>query len=122
MREKMAELQQLKDDLAASSKKQVSLTDPDSVAMATSTKAGMVGYNVQTVVDTEHHLIVAHEVTNTVSDKVQLTKMTKQGQAAIGRKDITVFADRGYFSGAEIMATEKLGATNIRAQALHIWL
>ena len=37
--------------------------------------------------------------------------MTKQGQAAIGRKDITVFADRGYFSGAEIMATEKLGAT-----------
>jgi len=37
--------------------------------------------------------------------------MTEQGQAAIGRKDIKVFADRGYFSGAEIMATEKLGAT-----------
>jgi len=81
------------------------------VAMATSTKAGMVGYNVQTVVDTEHHLIVAHEVTNIVSDKVLLTKMTERGQAAIGRKDIKVVADRGYFSGAEIMATEKLGAT-----------
>jgi len=66
---------------------------------------------VQTVVDTEHHLIVAHEVTNIVSDKVQLSTMTEQGQAAIGRRDIKVFADRGYFSGAEIMATEKLGAT-----------
>ena len=70
----------------------------------------MVGYNVQTVVDTEHHLIVAHEVTNIVSDKVQLTKMVHQGQAAIDRKDIEVFADRGYFSGDEIMATEALGA------------
>jgi len=111
MREKMAELKDMKAQLAAFSKKQISLTDPDSVAMATSTKAGMVGYNVQTVVDTEHHLIVAHEVTNIVSDKVLLTKMTEQGQSAIGRKDIKVFADRGYFSGAEIMATEKLGAT-----------
>jgi transposase len=111
MREKMAELKDMKAQLVASPKKQISLTDPDSVAMATSTKAGMVGYNVQTVVDTEHHLIVAHEVTNIVSDKVLLTKMTEQGQAAIGRKDIKVFADRGYFSGAEIMGTEKLGAT-----------
>ena len=110
MREKMAELQDLKDQLIASPEKQMSLTDPDARAMATSTKAGMVGYNVQTVVDTEHHLIVAHEVTNIVSDKVQLTKMTRQGQAAIGRKNIEVFADRGYFSGDEIMATEALGA------------
>jgi len=77
MREKMAELKDMKAQLVASSKKQISLTDPDSVAMATSTKAGMVGYNVQTVVDTEHHLIVAHEVTNIVSDKVQLSSRTK---------------------------------------------
>jgi len=111
MREKIAELKDMKAQLIASPKKQISLTDPDSVAMATSKKAGMVGYNVQTVVDTEHHLIVAHEVTNIVSDKVQLTKMTEQGQTAIGRADIKVFADRGYFSGAEIIATEKLDAT-----------
>jgi hypothetical protein len=30
---------------------------------------GIVGYNVQTAVDTEHHLIVAHEVTNVGSDR-----------------------------------------------------
>jgi len=64
----MSELKQLKDEIAASSKKQISLTDPDLVAMASSTKAGRVGYNVQTVVDIEHHLIVAHKVTNIVSD------------------------------------------------------
>lgn len=110
MREKMAELQQLKNVLTVSPEKQISLTDPDSRAMATSRKAGMVGYNVQTVVDTDHHLIVAHEVTNIVSDKLLLTHMTKQGQAAIGRADIKVFADRGYFSGDEIIAAEKLGA------------
>lgn len=110
MREKMAELVELKDDLTASHDKQISLTDPDARAMATSTKAGMVGYNVQTVVDTEHHMIVAHEVTNIVSDKLLLSRMTQQGQVAVGRKAIKVFADRGYFSGDEIMATEALGA------------
>lgn len=110
MREKVAELKALRDDLIASPERQISLTDPDSRSMATSTKAGMVGYNVQTVVDTEHHLIVAHEVTNIVSDKVQLTKMTRQAQDAIGRSDIDVFADRGYFSSDEIKATEALGA------------
>ena len=110
MREKLAQLQHLKADVIARPEKQISLTDPDARAMATSRKAGMVGYNVQTVVDTEHHLIVAHEVTNIVSDKLLLTQMTQQGQAAIGRKEIKVFADRGYFSGDEIIAAEKLGA------------
>lgn len=110
MREKMAELAALKSDLTNSTQKQVSLTDPDTRSMTTSRKAGVVGYNVQTVVDTDHHMIVAHEVTNIVTDKRLLTQMTKQGQAAIGRKDIKVFADRGYFSGDEIMTTGKLGA------------
>jgi len=62
---------------------QVSLTDPDARAMATSTSRGLVGYNVQTAVETEHHLIVAHEVTNVGSDRRQLAKMAKQAQEII---------------------------------------
>ena len=50
--------------------KQIPLTDPDARSMATSGPgSGMVGYNVQSAVDTKHHLIVTHEVTNVGSDE-----------------------------------------------------
>jgi len=56
--------------MLASADQQISLTDPDSRSMATSGRgSGIVGYNVQVAVDTEHHLIVTHEVTNGGSDR-----------------------------------------------------
>jgi transposase len=83
---------------------QVSLTDPDARSMATSGRGtGMVGYNVQTAVDTKHHMIVAHEVTNVGHDRRQLSAMARSARAAIGGKKMTVLADRGYFNGAEIL-------------------
>src|SRR5579863_5628699 len=64
--------------MLASPDQQISLTDPDSRAMATSGRgSGVVGYNVQIAVDTEHHLIVTHEVTNSGSDRAQLAKQAK---------------------------------------------
>lgn len=71
----------------------------------------MVGYNVQAAVDAQHHLIVAHEVTNQGHDRSQLANMTAQARAATGTKDLRVLADRGYFSGEEILACEQTGAT-----------
>ena len=89
---------------------QVSLTDPDARSMATSGRGtGIVGYNVQTAVDTKHHLIVAHEVTNVGHDRTQLGRMAKQAQDAIGQGDLTVLADRGYFKGEEILRCEQAG-------------
>jgi hypothetical protein len=69
---------------------QISLTDPDARSMATTGKdTGLVGYNVQAVVDAQHHLIVAHEVTNIGSDRSQLSMMAKQAQEATGVRELT---------------------------------
>jgi hypothetical protein len=60
----------------ASEDKQISLSNPDARSMATIGKgSGMVGYNVQSAVDTTHHLIVAHEVTNVGTDRSQLSML-----------------------------------------------
>src|SRR3954454_23101654 len=98
--------------MLASPDQQISLTDPDSRSMATSGRgSGMVGYNVQVAVDTEHHLIVTHEVTNVGSDRSQLSRMTEQARTAIGSEAIEAVADRGYYSGEEIVACEQAGVT-----------
>ena len=78
--------------------------------MATSGKGtGIVGYNVQTAVDVEHHLIVAHEVTNLGHDRTQLVPMALKAQEATGNEEITVLADRGYFNGDQVLACENTG-------------
>jgi len=71
----------------------------------------MVGYNVQAAVDTRHHLIVAHEVTNVGTDRAQLSHMAKQTKAALAADRLDVVADRGYFSGEEILACDEAGIT-----------
>ena len=80
--------------------------------MATSgRRTGIVGYNVQTAVDTEHHLIVAHEVTNTGSDRSQLAKMANQAREALDAVVLPVIADKGYYNGEEILECETSGIT-----------
>jgi transposase len=92
--------------------RQISLTDPDARSMATSGRGtGIVGYNVQTAVDTKHHLIVAHEVTNVGHDRTQLSSMAEHARSAVGQGPLTVLADRGYFSGEEIVECERQGIT-----------
>ena len=94
--------------MLASPDQQISLTDPDSRSMATSGRgSGVVGYNVQVAVDTEHHLIVAHEVTNSGSDRAQLANMGKQAKAVLGVDKLDVVADRGYYNSEEILACER---------------
>ena len=119
IKEKIASLQrridgfnELEKQLREAPDQQISLTDPDARSMATSGRGtGMVGYNVQTAVDTTHHLIVAHEVTNEGYDRAQLAAMGARAQESVGQEDLTVIADRGYFSGPEILACEQLGIT-----------
>jgi hypothetical protein len=108
----MARLGKLEAARLAAPDQQISLTDPDARSMATSGRgSGMVGYNVQSAVDARHHLIVAHEVTNVGSDRAQLFNIAKQAKAALGADALDVVADRGYFSGEEILACEEAGIT-----------
>jgi transposase len=96
--------------MLASPDGQISLTDPDCRSMATSGRgSGVVGYNVQTAVDTEHHLIIAHEVTNSGTDRAQLANMGRQAKAVLGVDKLEAVADRGYYSGEEIKACEDAG-------------
>lgn len=110
LRRQMQSLHAMARQVEAAPDKQVSLTDPDARSMATSGKGtGIVGYNVQVAVDAEHHLIVAHEVTNIGSDRAQLTAMSQKALEATGCEELIVLADRGYYSGDEVLACEGTG-------------
>ena len=102
----------LEAEMLATDDKQISLTDPDARSMATSGRdTGIVGYNVQSAVDTEHHLIVAHEVTNVGPDRGQLSNMAEQARDALGSDKLEAIADRGYYKGEEIVACEEADIT-----------
>jgi len=89
---------------------QVSLTDPDARAMATTSKQPrVVGYNVQSAVETKHHLIVAHEVTNHGYDRDALSMMAHAARDAMASETIEAIADKGYYKGEEIVACEQDG-------------
>jgi transposase len=108
--EEMKRLAVIEAQMLAAPDQQVSLTDPDARSMATSGRgSGVVGYNVQVAVETEHHLIVAHEVTNVGSDRSQLAAMAKEAKAALQAETLDAVADRGYFNGEEILACEQAG-------------
>jgi hypothetical protein len=108
LKAKMRSLSAFEAKLQASGEKQISLTDPDARAMTSqSHSAYTVGYNVQSAVDTKHHLIVTHEVTNV--DKDHLSPMAEQARDALEAETIEVFADKGYFNGEEIAACEDAG-------------
>jgi transposase len=112
LQSEMAKLEAIARQVEASPDKQISLTDPDSRSMATSGRgSGVVGYNVQTAVDTAHHLIVAHEVTNKGSDRSQLTSTATAAKEALGVDKLDAVADRGYFNGEEIKACDDAGIT-----------
>jgi transposase len=103
-------LRQIEQQLMQTPDQQISLTDPDARSMATSGRGtGIVGYNVQTAVDAEHHMIVAHEVTNAGHDRTQLAAMATVARDAIGHHEMTALADRGYFKGEEILQCEQAG-------------
>lgn len=110
LKTKMQELRDIEGRLEVAPDKQISLTDPDARSMMTRS-TGLVGDNVQAAVDTKHHLIVTHEVTNNGVDRDQLSAMAKQARDAMGVASLSVIADRGYFKSEKILTCHEAGIT-----------
>ena len=111
MKAEMARLKKLEVRLRESPDQQISLTDPDARSMKCR-GSGLVGYNVQTAVDTQHHLIVAHDVTNIGLDRRLLAAMAKQAKAILApapEQSLSAVADQGYYRGEEIRACDEAG-------------
>jgi transposase len=114
LRRQMQALKEMEQTVQDAPDQQVSLTDPDARSMATSGKGtATVGYNVQIAVDAEHHLIVAHEVTNQGYDRHQLAPMAFKAQRAAGCEQITVLAD-----GDQVLSCEGTGVAPIVPKTL----
>ncbi|MGA9412571.1 MAG: IS1182 family transposase [Roseobacter sp.] len=112
IRQEIQHLQDMDRALKETLGSQISLTDPDARSMATSARgSGFVGYNAQAAADTETHLIVTHDVINDGHDREQLSPMAKKAKAALRRDEMRVVADKGYFSGREILACHEEGIT-----------
>jgi transposase len=112
LKDEMQRLKALEVQRLAAPDQQISLTDPDSRSMATSGRgSGVVGYNVQAAVDTEHHLIIAHDVINVGNDRAQLASISEKAKAVLEVETLDVVADRGYFSSEEILACDRAGIT-----------
>jgi transposase len=115
LREKIAAVRERRDrcqtmlaELERNGEDQISLTDPDSRAMAAHTHVA-VGYNVQIAVDAKHKLIVEQQVTNQVVDMGLLTETAEPAKEILGVDTIDVVADKGYFKIEDIEACEKAG-------------
>src|SRR6266704_4264380 len=110
LEEEVKRLKAIEKQMLAAPGQQISFTDPDSRSMATSGRgSGMVGYNVQVAVDTANHLIITHEVTNDGSNRAQLANIASQAKEVLGVDELEAVADRGYYSGEEILACDKAG-------------
>ena len=108
LKEEVKRLKGLESEIQSRPDKQLSMTDPDARSMR-SRGTGIVGYNVQTAVEAEHHLIVTHEVIQKNNDRDYLTSMSLEARDAMGVEELEVVADRGYYKSQEIKASEDAG-------------
>ena len=108
LRQKRGRYEAMLAQLDRTGEDQISLTDPDSRAMAAHTRVA-VGYNAQVAVDAKNKMIVEQAVTNQVVDMGLLTQTAEPARDILGVETIDVVADRGYFKAEDIEACEKAG-------------
>lgn len=110
LRERKKEYEGYRKRLKESGQSQLSLTDPESRLMKVQGDM-KVCYNAQIAVDPKHHLIVADDVTDQVSDEGQLAPMAMAAKEALGVETLEAAADAGYHVGSQVVECEENGIT-----------
>lgn len=114
--ETLAEIQQLgetlKEELESREDHLVMGNDPDAIVVKPSLSSSMAGYNLQAVVDSKHHIIVASEVGRNANDQDQLTPMGLKAKEIIGKK-FNLLADKGYDKRDDIIKCSKAGISPV---------
>jgi transposase len=87
-------------------KAQANFTDPDSRIMKNSDGAYIQAYNAQAVVDEEHQVITAADVTTNPSDALNYTSMLDQSAANTGVHPQQALVDAGYCSESNLEAAK----------------
>lgn len=111
MKENLKKYRSLQQEIAASGKKQISLTDPDARAMYLG-QAIQISYNVQFAVDSKNKMILDHEVTNSVTDLGQLAPLALRSKDLLRASGFELLADRGYYFGEQIKILNDAGITS----------
>lgn len=107
--------------LNSTDKKKVNLTDPD-CALMHSIQGSHSGYNIQSVVDDKHSLIVNADAVSDSNDSGQFAKQIQQANELLGKSCKAACADAGYADTDEL---EKIDQHKIKVvvpsqrQSLH---
>jgi len=109
--EKKATLEDYLEKITASDCNEISTVDPDAHIMRQGGEGRMYDacYNVQSVVDAKHKLVVDFEVSTCAIDKGSLSIMTESAKEIMGVEKISVAGDKGYYDGGDIEKCEKSG-------------
>lgn len=103
LRQRMQDMRDIEVRLKDQPHGQICLTDADARSIVSNRiGTGLGGCNIQAAVDAEHHLVVAHDVVTTGSDRGQLSSMTFKAREATGEQSLQVLADRGYYTGEDM--------------------
>jgi transposase len=108
---RVAELEEIQERVEAEGT--IYLTDPDARLMRTHNGGGDISHNVQTAVEEKNHFIVAVDVTSDAVDYGQLYNISSQAKEELGVDELTVIADKGYYSGEEFKKCLEDGITVI---------
>jgi len=101
-KERIQQLNTIKEELKDKDIKQICLTDQDAKSMKNNGKFE-VCFNMQAAVDNKHKLFVSYEVVNDINDQGQLSNMVGKSRQVFKEEKITVLADTGYYNMTEIV-------------------